>query len=80
MGALDDPSTQSDNRLAEAEFWHAYREPGTRYFGFACAFGALTLLAFYLIDAASGNAPCEVEFKTPDGELPAHATTTYALL
>jgi len=42
--------------LAEAEFWDEYRKPGTRYMGLAFACGALTVVAFYLIDAVSAGA------------------------
>ena len=52
----DRPSSiGSDNEALSAEFREVYRKPGARYFVIACLLGGLASLAFYSIDAISGN-------------------------
>ena len=41
----------------KAEFLDIYRKPGVQHLGIACAFGSISALLFYLIDAVGGVQP-----------------------
>ncbi len=49
-------SNSAEALALDAEFREVYRKPGSRYLSMGGAFGALTLLAYYLIDALGGGA------------------------
>ena len=50
-------SQTPEGKALRAEFREVYRKPAARYLGFACTFGGLGVLAFYLIDAIGVNQP-----------------------
>jgi len=45
------------DRALRKDFERAYRTPGVKYMGAACALGACAVLSYYLLDVLHGGLP-----------------------